>query len=79
MRSAFTVNPGAAGTSYVGLRKWERLHRSGFLPISPRTVPVDSEFFSFSMCGTRSMFKRSRLCPWIEASRRQPSAVLECT
>ena len=51
MRSAFTVCSGVAGTSYVGICKWERLQRSGFPPICPRTLPEDSKFFTSSMCG----------------------------
>jgi len=79
MRSAFTVCSRVASESSVGIRKSERLPRSGVPPICPRTLPEDSEFYSSSMCGNRSVFKRSRLCPWIEASHRQPSAAPECT
>ena len=50
MRSAFTVCSSGAGASYVGIRKSERFHRSGFPPICPRTLPEDYEGFSSSVC-----------------------------
>src|ERR687894_258484 len=50
-----------ADTSYVEIRRRKAPRRSGFPLVRPLTLPEGFEFFSSTMSGTLSAFRRSRL------------------